>query len=128
MRTFEELVEEFAKIDMDPGCHMDSASDYDSVLDFYLSMVSRDDYVSHYLEDSLSEEELEAYDKSEIQEAVIRFIEEKVDKLDEVITSQEAADILEITDRAVRLNCENGRYVARKTGRNWLILKDSLFR
>lgn len=43
-----------------------------------------------------------------------------------MITSQEAAEILGITDRAVRLNCENGKYIARKTGRNWLINKDSI--
>ena len=46
--------------------------------------------------------------------------------LDKVITSQEAAAILGISDRAVRLQCEQGKLVCRKVQRIWLILKDSL--
>ena len=49
-----------------------------------------------------------------------------MDALNQVITVQEAADILGITERAVRANCERGKYKCRKAKGTWLILRSSL--
>jgi len=42
------------------------------------------------------------------------------------LSATEVSDILGITSRAVRLNCENGRYECRKAGGVWLIDKESI--
>ena len=46
--------------------------------------------------------------------------------LNDVITVQEAADILGISPRAVQFNCINGKYKCRKAKGTWLILRSSL--
>lgn len=51
---------------------------------------------------------------------------ENKNKLNNIITTQEAAEILGISERGVRWNCEAGKYKARKAGRVWLIDKESL--
>lgn len=77
MRTFNELVEELVVIEMDPTCHSDNADDYEFLEDFYLSNAEQDDYVSHYLESYLSDDEIKEYDLSEIQDAVVSAIRNK---------------------------------------------------
>ena len=46
--------------------------------------------------------------------------------LNEIITVQEAADILGITPRAVQQKCEQGKLKCRKAKGTWLILRSSL--
>ena len=46
--------------------------------------------------------------------------------LEEIITVQEAAEILGISERGVRWNCESGKYKARKAGKVWLIDRKSI--
>lgn len=46
--------------------------------------------------------------------------------INNIITAQEAAVLLGISERGVRWNCENGKYQARKAGKVWLIDRDSL--
>ena len=53
------------------------------------------------------------------------IVEERV-ILEEIITVQEAAEILGITERGVRWNCESGKYKARKAGKVWLIDRKSI--
>lgn len=82
MRTFETIVEELVKIEMNPGSHMDNVADYESKEDFILSNVVEDDFVSSYLEESfLTPEEIEAYDLYEIQEAVNTAIRNEFDSV-----------------------------------------------
>lgn len=49
-----------------------------------------------------------------------------MNKLDEVVTVQEAADIKKISVRAIRQQCEQGKLKCRKAKGTWLILKSSL--
>ena len=49
-----------------------------------------------------------------------------MNKLNEVITVQEASEILGISARAVQQKCEQGKLKCRKAGGTWLILKSSL--
>ena len=46
--------------------------------------------------------------------------------VNKVITVQEAAEILGIDEKNVRLRCVAGKCIARKAGGTWLIDKDSL--
>ena len=46
--------------------------------------------------------------------------------LNEVITVQEAAEILKISPRAVQQKCEQGKLICRKAKGTWLILRSSL--
>lgn len=41
--------------------------------------------------------------------------------LQQIITVQEAAAIMKISERAIRQHCEKGNYTARKSGGTWLI-------
>lgn len=49
-----------------------------------------------------------------------------MNKLDEIITVQEAAEILGISPRAIQQKCEQGKLICRKAKGTWLILKSSL--
>jgi hypothetical protein len=45
----EEIILELVNTELDETCHFDYIEDYTSKLSFYLSNVSRDDYVNYYL-------------------------------------------------------------------------------
>lgn len=66
---------ELVDTEMDENCHEDYIGDYESELDFYLSNVEKDSYVTHYLADNL--QELEEEDLQEIQSIVIDMIRNK---------------------------------------------------
>lgn len=63
-----------AKLEMSHTSHVDDGDDYDSKLDYYLSVCTRNDYVEYLMEnwdiDKAEEAQL-------IQEKVIKIIEEK---------------------------------------------------
>ena len=46
--------------------------------------------------------------------------------LKNVLTATELAKLLGVSDRTIRRRCESGLYVARRTDKNWIILKDSV--
>lgn len=50
----------------------------------------------------------------------------QMNKLDEVITVQEAAEILGVTPRQIQRLCEQGKFKCRKAKGTWLILRSSL--
>lgn len=52
-------------------------------------------------------------------------IEDKITIL-QVITVQEAAEILNVTPRQVQRLCEQGKFKCRKANGTWLILRSSL--
>ena len=49
-----------------------------------------------------------------------------MDKLNEVVTVQEAAEITNSNVRQVQRLCEKGKYKCRKAKGTWLILRSSL--
>lgn len=49
-----------------------------------------------------------------------------MNSLNEVVTVQEAAEILGINVRQVQRLCEKGKYKCRKANGTWLILRSSL--
>ena len=79
MRKFEEIVEELAKIELDSGCHISYPEDYEDILDFYLENVLIDSY-ENFVEDNVSEEELENYGMVEIINGVENYIRENYKK------------------------------------------------
>ena len=52
--------------------------------------------------------------------------EPEVAPLSKVMSSSEAAEVLGVTDRAVRLACEAGRLPATRTARRWQITRTDL--
>lgn len=48
--------------------------------------------------------------------------------INDYIGTQEASEILGISERGVRSNCERGKYICRKSGSVWIIDKSSLGR
>lgn len=54
-------------------------------------------------------------------------IESFVDSpISQVVTATEAAEILGISERGVQKNCESGKYICRKSGRIWIIDRNTL--
>lgn len=68
-------INELVKIELDECCHDDYIEDYETPLDFYLSNVKEDDYVTHFLPEHFDLDESELY---EIQNIIINKIEESV--------------------------------------------------
>ena len=80
MKTFEILVDELVKIEMDDSCHMDDITDYESAAEYYISNAKLDSYPNSYLKETyLTKEEVEAYDVYELQQAVINRIKFECD-------------------------------------------------
>ena len=75
MRKFIELVEHFAKIELDPSSHALPRNDFKNDKDFYLEAVEHDSYYN-YLREELSQEELEATDINQLWDAIKEKIEE----------------------------------------------------
>jgi replicative superfamily II helicase len=96
---------------------------------------SVDDYVlDRYSKTELDNRMYEIYNEFEERKVFFKdldFIEEEViqtllKKAPQWLSATETADILGITSRAIRLNCENGKYESRKAGGVWIINKDSV--
>lgn len=77
MRKFDELVEHFAKIELDPSSHSLTKEDFNTESDFYLEAVNHDSFYQ-YLKESLTTEELEAYDINKLWDAIKEYIEDAV--------------------------------------------------
>lgn len=57
---------------------------------------------------------------------IYRLVEKPDTVLDDVVTISEASEMIGISERGIRFNCESGKYKARKSGNTWLIDKSSL--
>jgi len=77
----------------------------------------------YFVYEELADKEVFFKDWDLIQQEVIEIL---LKKAPQQISATETADILGVTSRAIRLNCENGKYECRKAGGVWLIDKDSV--
>jgi len=77
MRTFEEIVKQLGEIELDSTTHALEIGDFESHLDFYLESVRKDSY-EQFLQDTLSNEELEEYGLINIWNSVEEYIKGKV--------------------------------------------------
>lgn len=72
----ETKIDELVKIELDECCHDDYIKDYETPLDFYLSNVIQDSYVTHFLPEHFNLNEEELY---KIQSVIIDRIKELVE-------------------------------------------------
>lgn len=75
MRTFEEIVNFYAGIEMQDSSHAVSKEDFENEVDFYLESVKRDSYET-FLKENLPAEELEEYGLVDIWNAVEEAIKD----------------------------------------------------
>lgn len=72
----ESIITSCVNEEMDEGCHLDSPKDYDSYLEFYLSNVAKDSYISYILDVyDINKEEAE-YIQSEVKQRIIDKVNE----------------------------------------------------
>ena len=76
--VYESDIESLVETELDDGIHLDEKEDYETELDFYLSNVIREDFVTHCIDTQLDTVTLTQEAKIIIQEEVITRIKDRL--------------------------------------------------